>query len=215
MTTQPDHKLSVSDLERIIAHDVSLEVYMEQHSAYFREWIEGAVIDVSPTTWQHSQIVYYLQQLIKAYFELRPIGVVSSAPFVMRLETFPNRRREPDLLVILKTNPATLHESYLDGAADLCIEVVSEDSVARDHGDKFYEYEQGGVGEYWIIDPLRKECRFYVRDESGRYVRQSEQPYGHYTTSVLPGLRLNIELLWQDTMPGPAATAQAVREMLG
>lgn len=201
--------------ERIVAQDVSLDDYLEHHSAHFREWIEGIVIDGSPAGWQHNRIIHYLYQLIDAYFELRPIGVVDSAPFVMRLEAFPNRRREPDLLVVLNTNPAARYKSYLDGAADLCIEVVSEESVIRDHGEKFYEYEQGGVGEYWIIDPLRKECRFYIRDEAGRYVRHSEQPIGEYTSRTLPDLRLQIETLWQENLPGPAATAAAIRAILG
>ncbi len=47
------------------------------------------------------------------------------------------------------------------GMADLVIEVVSDDSVARDRADKFYEYQTAGIQEYWIIDPhpIRKRWR--------------------------------------------------------
>jgi Uma2 family endonuclease len=38
----------------------------------------------------------------------------------------------------------TLKETYLDGPADLVVEIVSPDSVGRDRGDKFYKYAQGG-----------------------------------------------------------------------
>ncbi|MEW6281474.1 MAG: hypothetical protein AB1758_22885 [Candidatus Eremiobacterota bacterium] len=31
--------------------------------------------------------------------------------------------------------------------------MISDDSVGRDRGDKFYEYEEGGGQEFWLIDP--------------------------------------------------------------
>lgn len=46
-----------------------------------------------------------------------------------------------------------MKETYLDGPADLVVGIVSPDSVGRDRGEKFYEYAQGGVPEYWLIDP--------------------------------------------------------------
>jgi len=43
-----------------------------------------------------------------------------------------------------------LKHTYPDGPADLAIEIVSEESRLRDRGEKFAEYEVGGVKEYWI-----------------------------------------------------------------
>jgi len=132
----------------------------------------------------------------------------------MRLAAFPRRRREPDLLVILNTNTHELTDTYMSGPADICIEVVSEGSIDTDHGDKFKEYEKGGVPEYWIIDPLHTETRFYRLNPSGRYVRQSEDPEGNYHTPALPGFALHVPTLWQSALPGPGATFEAVKQML-
>jgi Uma2 family endonuclease len=199
--------------QNIIAFNVSLEDYMEQYAADHCEWVEGMVIKMSPASMKHNGVIYFLYQLLKAYFEIRPIGTVIGQPFVMRLPAFPNRRREPDLMVVLKTNPHELKATYLDGPADICIEVVSEDSVDRDHGEKFKEYEKGGVQEYWIIDPIRKEPRFYRLDENGIYRRQTEEA-NYYRTPALPGLALHVPTLWEEDLPGPAATVKAVQEML-
>ncbi len=198
----------------IVATNVSLDDYMEHYAKQHCEWVEGLVIRMAATTLKHDDLGYYLRQFFTAYFELRPIGQVRSEPFVMRLPAFPNRRREPDLMVILKTNPYELKKTYLNGPADICIEIVSEESVERDHGDKFREYEQGGVPEYWIVDPLHHESRFYRLNEAGSYVRQNEDADGNYRTSLLPGLVLKVPTLWQDDLPGPAATARAVTAML-
>jgi Uma2 family endonuclease len=169
---------------------------------------------MSPGELKHNNLIYYLYQLLTAYFELRPIGQVIGQPFVMRLAAFPKRRREPDLLVVLKSNPHQLHETYMDGPADLCIEIVSEDSVDRDHGEKFKEYEKGGVPEYWIVDPIHKESRFYRLNEAGIYSRQTEDAQGNYRTPTLPGLALHVPILWNEELPGPGATSAAVKGML-
>ena len=199
---------------RVVARGVSLEDYMANYAALHHEWIEGVVIDVSPAEFMHNKLIYYLEQLLEAFFELRPIGKVVSQPFVMRLPEFPNRRREPDLLVVLDSNPHELTKTYMNGSADLVVEVVSEESIERDHGAKFVEYEKGGVPEYWIVDRIHRESRFYRLNDDGVYARQVEDSDGYYRTPTLPGLALHVLTLWQDKLPGPGATAAAVQAML-
>jgi len=198
----------------IIASNVSLEVYMERFAEHFCEWVEGNVIDLPPVYEDHDILSFYLSLLLETFFERKPIGVVRRAPFVMRLPEFPKRRREPDLQVILNTNPGTLTPTYMDGPADICIEIVSPESVERDHGDKFAEYEKGGVPEYWIIDSIHRDTRFYRLNEEGVYVRQTEDTEGNYRTPNLPGLILHVPTLWQENLPGPGAVVQAVKAML-
>ncbi len=196
----------------IIATGVSLDDYMEHYAAQHCEWVEGYVIQIAPAELRHNTLIKYLAQLFDVYFELRPIGRVIIQPFVMRLPAYPNRRREPDLLVVLNTNPHELTKTYMDGPADICIEIVSEESTERDRGEKFQEYEKGGVPEYWVVDHLRHETQFYWLDEAGRYIRQDM--LGDYRTPVLPGLALHVPTLWQDNLPGPGATVNAVKAML-
>ena len=197
----------------IVATNVSLEDYMETYAGQHCEWIEGVVIKM-PGSLSHNKLIYYLYLFFRTYFDLRPIGQVIGQPFVMRLPAFPNRRREPDLMIVLKTNPHELKDTYLDGAADICIEIVSEESIERDHGDKFREYEIGGVPEYWIIDPLHDEARFYRLNGQGRYERQSEGADGDYRTPALPGLALHVPTFWQNELPGPTETAQQISTLL-
>lgn len=199
---------------QVVASGVTLDEYMEQYAADGCEWIEGVVIKVSLATIGHNRLMKYLALLLDTYFELRADGVVFIQPFVMRLPAFPNRRREPDLLVVLKSNPHELKETYLDGPADICIEIVSEESGERDYGEKFIEYEKGGVREYWIVDPLREETRFYHLDEQGRYRSQPIDPRGYYRSPLLPGFGLHVPTLWAAELPGPAAVVAAMQALL-
>jgi len=198
----------------VVALDVTLDEYMNHYAADHCEWIDGVVIRVSPSELAHNTLIACFTVLLGAYLELRPVGRMVTQPFVMRNPAFPNRRREPDVFVVLNGNPHALKNTFMDGPADLVIEIVSEDSIERDHGEKFEEYEKGGVPEYWIIDPLHREARFYRQDESGRYLRQNEDAAGIYRTPALPGLQLDVSLLWRTPLPGPIVVGTAVRCML-
>lgn len=198
----------------LVATGVSLEDFMQIYAGQHCEYIEGVVIRMAPQTLAHDGETAYLRTLLEAYFELRPIGRVIGHPFVMRLPAYPNRRREPDLMVVLHSNPHPLKDTYMDGPADICIEIVSRESTSRDRGAKFEEFERGGVSEYWLLDSVRKDHTFYRRDSSGLYTAQPLNAHGDYSTPLLPSLRVHVATLWQERLPGPAAVVAAVQAML-
>lgn len=83
----------------------------------------------------------------------------------------------------------------------MVVEIISPDSRARDRGEKFYEYEQGGVHEYWLLDPLRKQAEFYGLGDDGIYRLIPIGGDGLFHSRVLEGLWLKVDWLWQEPMP--------------
>jgi hypothetical protein len=77
--------------------------------------------------------------------------------------------------------------------------VASSESGERERGKKF-EYEAGGVREYWLIDPDRQQAEFY-RLMEGRYRLVYPDSEGLYRSEVLPGFWLEVEWLWQEPLP--------------
>jgi len=114
--------------------------------------------------------------------------------------------REPDLLFVARAGRGRITDHRLVGVADLVIEVVSDDSVARDLDDKLSEYQEAGVPEYWIIDPRprRQRALFYQSDEAGRYQPVPVASDGVYRSQVVPGFWLRVEWLWE--LPDPQLT---------
>lgn len=208
--TLPNELLS----DTIIAIDVSEHDYMEHYSEDHHEWVGGVVLKMSPVSFQHDEITGYLRELFRAYFAIKAGGVVKSDPFVMRL-TLKDKvtRRQPDLQVILQDSFDSLKDTYTDGAADICIEVVSSTSSATDYGNKFTEYEQAGVKEYWIIDPLRKSATFYCLSDENLYQQQAIADES-YQTPLLSGLKIHVPTLWQTPLPDIIQTVKSVQEML-
>lgn len=197
----------------IAATNVTFDDYLENYAADYHEWLEGTVYKMSPIHERHDELTRYLATLFMAYFDAKPIGRIRQAPFVMRFKEY-NIAREPDIQVILQANYDKLKPTFMDGAADICIEVVSLESIERDHGTKFLEYEMGGVAEYWVVDPIHDESRFFRLNADRKYVAQREDQDGNYQTPRLPGFTLHVPTLWTDPLPGFSAIAEAVKAML-
>jgi Uma2 family endonuclease len=205
---QTDAEIAVHAVE-----PVSEAEYLDQYAAAHHEWVKGELVKMTPVSAIHDLLTAYLRWVFDAYLTLNPVGIVRSAPFVMRLEAV-GSYREPDLQVILNTNPGNLTDTAMIGPADICVEVVSPESVARDYGTKFQEYEQAGVREYWLIDPQRRNALFRRLQESGLYETLQADADGHYTTPLLPRLRMHVPTLWQDTLPDVITTVEAVKAMM-
>src|SRR4051794_908207 len=94
-----------------------------------------------------------------------------------------------------------------DRHSDLVLEIVSEESRRRDRVEKLREYEQGGVGEYWVLDPERQEALFYQTGPDGAY-QLAPVEAGIYRSRILPGLWLRMEWLWQEPLPPVLAVAR-------
>jgi Uma2 family endonuclease len=162
---------------------------------------------MSPTSSRHQEIVVFLITLLNLYISTRNLGKVYTAPYQMRLHQ-PPRGREPDVLFVAQANLGQVTKQYLDGPADLLVEVISPESSGRDRGDKCYEYEMARVREYWLIDPQREQVEFYQLDNQGRYSLALGGHTGEYSSAVIPGLTLDVAWLWQDPPPPVWTTGQ-------
>ncbi len=158
------------------------------------EWVDGKIERYSPASDMHQDLAGWLTSLLRIYVEAKKLGVIRPAPFQMKTgRDLPGR--EPDIIFVRKENQGMLKRTYLNGPADLSIEIVSEESLLRDRGEKFAEYEIGGVKEYWIIDPELERADFFVLKE-GRYERRVEDERGIYRSEIINGFWIKVEWLW-------------------
>ena len=164
------------------------------------EWVNGEVIIMSPASLRHQQLATFLATSINFFVDAHRLGVVLTPPFQMKTGSdLPGR--EPDIIFVAREHLDRFRDTYLDGPADLVVEIISRDSRARDRGDKFYEYEQGGVREYWLLDYLRRQAEFYQLGRDGIYRPVPIGADGIYHSAVLEGLWLRVEWLWQEPLP--------------
>ncbi len=183
------------------AEKISFEDFLVAYDGQFADWVDGNIILTSnmAASDRHQDLESFLSAILRCYVEENELGVIRTAPMIMKLTE--KRGREPDLMFISKNNLERLKKNYLDGAADLAIEIISPESRGRDRGDKFYEYESAGIKEYWLIDYERRQAEFYNLDEQGIYQLSNADENNVFHSRVLENLELNVEWLWQKKLP--------------
>jgi Uma2 family endonuclease len=159
------------------------------------EWVNGEVIEMPPIGEDHDRLELFLLRLLGEFLEHHPLGEIRHDPFNMK--TGPQLPgRAPDVLFVANKNLKRLKKTHLQGPADLVIEVVSPGTRATDRGDKYYEYEQGGVSEYWLLDPQRKRAEFYQLDRKRRYQLVASDKEGVYRCRAISGLWVKEAWFW-------------------
>jgi Uma2 family endonuclease len=178
------------------------------------EWVNGEVIVFMPAKFAHQVVVGFLYELLALFTRLFNVGQIHIAPLGMRLA---HSRREPDILFVLNEHLERLTDDGLAGPADLVIEVISDDSVRRDRDDKFREYAQAGIPEYWIIDPRPEKNRsdFYQLNDNGVYTLFATEDDEWVYSKVIPGFHLKPEWLWQADKLDPLTCALAIEGVAG
>jgi Uma2 family endonuclease len=177
---------------------ISYQEFLANGPETLAEWVDGEVVLLGAPSRLHQNLVIFLGALFQFFVDVHRCGKVLTAPFQMKLG---GSGREPDLLFVATEHLHRFRDNYLDGPADLAIEVVSPDSSARDRGEKFYEYEQAGVREYWLLDPVRRQAEFYQWSASGAYATLPVDENGIFRSRVIEGLWINVQWLWQDPLP--------------
>lgn len=168
------------------------------------EWValpdtdEGEVIMTSPASTRHQLLGDFLLKVLGTYVEVHDLGVALSAPFQMKLAY---SGREPDLLFVATAHMDRLKDTYLDGPADLVVEIASPESLERDRGAKFVEYARGGAPEYWLIDPQAQWAEFYRLGEMEQYETALAGRQGRYEAQTIPGFWLQVEWMWRSPLP--------------
>jgi Uma2 family endonuclease len=162
------------------------------------EWVDGKVEMTSPAGLRHQDLGDFLGGVLSAFVRLYDLGKVVSAPFQMKL---PHSGREPDVLFVATAYLGRLQPTILDGPADLVVEILSPESVGRDRGNKFFEYQEARIPEYWLIDPITQRAEFYQLDAQGVYTLVTPPASGLYRSPTLPGFWLSVAWLWQDPLP--------------
>ena len=171
------------------------------------EWVDGEVTVFMPPLFIHQDIAGFLFTLMNMFAKAHNLGTALIAPFEVR--TIPNRSyREPDIIFVARENLHLLSERRMEAAPDVIVEVVSRESSRRDYHEKFAEYEQVGVREYWLIDPRPEgqQMQWHRRNAQGRYEAVGPDGQGRYHSEVLPGFWVHPDWLWQSPLPDPLAT---------
>lgn len=177
---------------------VSLEAFLADYEGVRAEWVDGKVVEMSPASDRHQDILEMLAAALRTYVERTRAGVVRSQNLGVRIGT---RLRVPDILFLSTEHLDRRTSTHVEGPADFVVEVVSFESRLRDRDEKFYEYARAGIPEYWLIDPLRETVDLFRLGGDGQYHFVDEGNPPRLESQVLRGFWIDPRWLWQEPLP--------------
>ena len=143
------------------------------------ELVDGKLVEMPPASFLHSDIIDFIADCFKAIAKKYKLDIKVKTGDV-GVRTGINKSRIPDISVI----DGQVWQSYrrdksavIEDNLMLVVEVVSpgDEQIARDYTEKVAEYQEKGIPEYWIVDPISKKITILVLNK------------GNYTKTVLTG----------------------------
>jgi Uma2 family endonuclease len=161
--------------------------------------IDGVIYMASPEKKVHNSLNLFIAHLIDGYTAARNIeGCTFISRFSCKISEF--RAPEPDVGYVRPERVHLVQERHMLGGPDIAVEIVSRDSRSRDYGEKCELYQDAGVAEYWIIDPLKGRAEF-LGLKDGIYERLPLEAKRIFRCGVIPGFWLDVEWLYEKPLP--------------
>ena len=157
---------------------------LTEHGNRLVEFTDGYLEALPVPTASHQSILGYLYRVFADFVEPRG-GWVLFAPVRLRIRE--GKYREPDLLLLLSADDPRRQDAYSTGA-DLALEVVSPDNPDRDLVQKRSDYTEGGIKEYWVVNPQTETITVFwlqgkAYTETGCY-RRGEKAISNLMTEL-------------------------------
>jgi Uma2 family endonuclease len=171
------------------------------------EYLDGRLV-MSPASKRHEQIFRFLVFLLHAYLEERGGGEVLGSRYPMRLDE--RWSPEPDLLVVRDERRHLMGPKFLDGPADLVIEIASDGDPRFEAREKLPRYREARIPEIWLIDPFQRVLLVSRLNATTGAYDEARLAAGRIESAVVPGFWLEVDWLWQDRLPSTLACLQQI-----
>ena len=158
------------------------------------ELIDGIPFKMDAPSRYHQKIS--VNVLIKiANFLVNKTCEVYHAPFDVRLNVGEGKDTvvQPDIVVICDRNH--LDHKGAKGAPEFVIEILSPSTVHHDRVRKLEKYQQYGVKEYWIVDPISKTVAVYLFEITDLTIYEMG---AEIEAAILPGFSISLKDIFAD-----------------
>jgi len=160
------------------------------------EYTAGRIEVLPMPTIEHQLILKFLLRSLDKFVEPQSLGIVLFAPTRVYIE--PDRYREPDIVFNFMENHTKSGRRFYQNA-DLVMEIISDenDGRERDTVQKRKDYAEGGIPEYWIVDPVAKQITVLAL-HGKEYAEHGIYSEGETATSkLLEGFTVDVTAVFQ------------------
>ena len=187
---EPDHSLTYT--------------YADYYKWKFMERLEllrGKIFRLAAANTKHQRVggklFYELYGFLKG-----KICQVFIAPYDVRLPV-KNRKRDDQITTVVQPDicifcdPSMIDERGACGAPDLAAEILSPTNSRYDLKDKYDVYQEAGIKEYWIIDPIQENVQVSILKAEGQFGPSATYSGGQRLNPVcIPGFSIEAKELF-------------------
>jgi Uma2 family endonuclease len=138
------------------------------------ELIKGRIFKMSPAPSPlHQNVTGNIYMAARKFLKKKKC-IVYQAPFDVRLPV-KNRKKDDQITTVVQPDICIIcDETKIDvrgcnGAPDLIVETLSPGNSHKEVKLKFDLYEEAGVKEYWVVNPVEENLVVFVLDDHGKY----------------------------------------------
>jgi Uma2 family endonuclease len=161
------------------------------------EIIEGDLYVSRQPSWDHQYICGRIFKFLDDWNASVGLGAVNLAPGLIFAD---DDDVAPDVIWISKERLAHALDAagHLHVAPELAVEVLSLGAAneRRDREIKLKLYSRRGVGEYWIVDGMRRQIEVYRREQGALGLVATLYAQDTLATPLLPGFACPIDRLF-------------------
>jgi Uma2 family endonuclease len=161
------------------------------------ELIKGKIFKMSAPNRFHQTVCGNMHLVFGNFLERQRYKVFIS-PFDVRLPV-KNKKKDNEIYTVVQPDICVVcDETKLDergccGAPDLMIEILSPGNSKKEIRLKHGLYEESGVKEYWIVNPVEENLFVYLLQDDGKFGDAKVFTNGDLiNTKILPGLTANV-----------------------
>ncbi|MGF2036088.1 MAG: Uma2 family endonuclease [Nostoc sp. CmiVER01] len=176
-------------LPKLLTFNEFIEWYPNDGKRY--ELHKGVIVEMPPPTGSHEKVIAFLSRKLTVEFDRLnlPYGIPKTA-----LVQTPSAESaySPDVLLLnldnLNNEPLFQKQSTVSQAASvpIVIEVVST-NWRDDYYNKFGDYEEMGIPEYWIVDYAALGARKFIGNPKQPTIFVCELVDGEYQMTTFQG----------------------------
>lgn len=154
------------------------------------ELIHGELLMTPSPITNHQRISRRLEFILEKFITEKKPGELFDAPYDVYFDE--ENVVQPDLLFISKDRLHIIGEKNVQGAPDLVIEIISENSAYRDMVLKKKLYAKFGVKEYWIVIPEGEEIEIYTLKDNTYQLYKAYGKDSILESPLLKGLKIGL-----------------------
>ena len=182
--------------ERLFTYKDYVEWDLKEGERY--ELIHGVAYAMSSPNERHQAV---LGAMFYQFYNLllsNPCKVYP-APFDVRLfyeeDSSDDTVVQPDIIVIC--GKEKIGPEGCRGAPDLVIEILSPSNSAIEMEKKLQLYQEAGVREYWVVNPVHNGLAAYLFSNGAMSITQYKSK-GKVPVAVLDGLEINLDQVFAE-----------------